>query len=179
MKKMKMLIPFMLVLCLAFSVLSPAAFASEAPTLGGFLERYGPSLGDKLGDLGDWLGGKVGELAPELRETLRDVDTESLISDLKGLAGETKDMSDEELRAAIVALAEKHGVHLVDTQVEQLMTLCRTLEKVDAKTLKEKAQSLKPELETPAGLRGILDSLRQAARRAMKWFSEKLGGLLG
>ena len=79
---MKKLPAALLCVCLLFAALSPAACAAEAPALDDFVDRYGPLLGDGLDTLTDWLKGKTADLAPELRETLRDVDTEDLFSDL-------------------------------------------------------------------------------------------------
>lgn len=166
-----------LVICLLCAVLSPGACAAT-PSGGDFIDRCGPLLGDGLDALTDWLGDRTAHLAPELRETLRDLDTDGLLSDLRELAGETKGLDDDALRVKILELAEKHGTHLVDDQVQQLMDLCRALEKLDADAWKERADALRQELGAPGGLRGVWQSVVNAFKSAGSWLSEKLGGLL-
>ena len=176
MMRMKRILSAALLLCLLAAVLSPAAFAAEPPALGDFMDRYGPLLNEGLGSLTDWLDGQADRLAPEFRRTLKDLDADALLSDLLALAGETADMDDAQLREAVLALAEKHGVHLVDSQVEQLMKLCRTLEKLDASQLRERMDALQKEIR-PGGLRGAWQSVVSAVTDAFDWISRTLGGL--
>ena len=177
--KLKVFFILSLVFCLIVAAVAPAAYAEEPPALGDFIDRYGPLLGDGLDALTDWLDGKAASLAPELRETLRDIDTEALFSDLTDLIGETRGMDDDALRAAVLALAERHGVHLVDRQVEQLMKLCRTLEKLDARQLRERMDALRDALgddAVPGGLRGVWNSVVRALTDAANWLSRAVGG---
>ena len=168
-----------LVVCLCAAALSPAAAAADAPALGDFIDRYGPLLGDGLDALTDWLDGQTAKLAPELRETLRDMDTDGLLDDLKALVGETRDMDDAQLRETLLALGEKHGVHLVDAQVTQLIALCRTLEKLDTSTLQERLDALRRALDDPpaSGLRGAWEAVKKAVTDAADWLARTLGGL--
>lgn len=153
--------------------------------LGEGLDGMREGLGDGLGGLTDWLDGKTVHLSPELRETLRDIDTDALWRDLTALAGATKDMDDDALRASVEALAEKHGIHLVDSQVAQLMKLCRTLEKLDQQQLAERAEALKdalkdatedaPQLRPAGGLRGVWQRVRSALRGIGGWLRRTVG----
>ena len=90
--KLKVFFILSLAFCLIVAAVTPAVYAEEPPALGDFIDRYGPLLGDGLDALTDWLDGKAASLAPELRETLRDIDTEALFSDLTDLIGETRGM---------------------------------------------------------------------------------------
>ncbi len=170
-----------LLLCLLCATLSPAAHASEPTALGDFFDRYGPLLGDGLDALTDWLDGQAAKLAPELRETLHDFDADDLLSDLAALVSETRGMDDAALRAAVESLAEKHGIHLAKGQAEQLMALCRTLEKLDARELKERVDALKRELDgdgynAPGGLRGAWNAVVRAVTDAADWLVRTVGG---
>ena len=166
-----------LVLLLAAALLSPAASAD--PAAEGFFERFGPLLADGLDALTDWLDGQTSDLAPELRETLRGADTEALFSDLCALAAETRGMDDDALREAILALAEKHGIRLVDAQVAQLMALCRALEKLDNARLRERIDALREALDggaAPGGLRGAWNAVVKAVTDAADWLKRTVGG---
>ena len=173
----KKLLAALLGVCLLICALSPAACAAEAPATDDLIDRYGPLLSDGLDALTDWLKDQTGDIAPELRETLRDVDTENLFSDLKDLVGDTKDLDDDALRKRIDEVAAQHGVHLVDKQVQQLMDLCRTLEKLDPSQLRERTDALREQLTSPGGLRGVWNSIVKAVTDAANWVSEKLSGL--
>ena len=154
---------------------SPAC-AAGTDDLGDILS---PLLGGGLGELADWLEDKARGVAPELRETLRDADTEHLFDDLKALIGETKDLDDAALRARIVEVTEAHGIHLVERQIEQLMRLCRAMEKLDAEALRERGEALREELDAlagPGGLRGVWQSVRTALRSFWSGLKETLGG---
>ena len=172
----KRICALILAVCLAAAVLPCRASAADIPGLDGLIDRFSTLSGEGLDALNDWLDGKTGRLAPELRETLRDLDADALFSDLTALAGKTAEMDDEELRAAVLALAEKHGVHLVDSQVDQLTALCRTMEKLDPGVLRERFDALTEELDAPGGLRGAWNSVVKAITDAAGWLARTLGG---
>ena len=175
---MKQISLFALIVCLALAVLPVCAAAADIPGLDALYERFAPLLDDGLDALTDWLDGQTDKLPPELRETLRDADVDALFADLAALIGETRGMDDEELREAILSLAEKHGVHLVDGQVRQLMKLCRTLEKLDAGQLKERTDALKKALSdaAPGGLRGAWNAVVRAVTDAFRWIAGLFSG---
>lgn len=176
--KVKRFAALALALLLAAALLAPAASADSAAD--GLFERFSPLLSEGLDALTGWLDGKVSELAPELRETLRDADTEALFSDLCALLAETRGMDDAALREAILALAEQHNIRLVDAQVEQLMALCRTLEKLDAARLRERIDALREALDgdaaPAAGLRGAWMAVVKAVTNAADWLKRTVSG---
>ena len=51
-------------------------------------------------------------------------------------------MTDEQLRREIESIASDLGVSLTDTQISQLISLCRGLEKLNPEQLKEKVESV-------------------------------------
>jgi len=179
MKQMKIL-SLLLAACLLAAVLAAPAHAAGG-SLDDFAERYGPLLADGLDALTDWLDGQTSELAPELRETLKDVDAEDLLSDLKDLVGDTKDLDDAALRARIEQVAAQHGIHLVDSQIEQMMELCRALEKLDSSELRERTDALGELLEeaAPGGLKGVWNSIVSAVSDAADWVARQWMNLFG
>ncbi len=169
---MKKIIAFLMICLLLGALAVPAAAASPDD----FAERYGPLLSEGLDDLTDWLNGQTEKLAPELRKALEGLDGD-IFSDLRELIGDTKGLDDAALRARIREAAEAHGIHLVDSQVEQLMGLCRTMEKLDPGQLRERIDALQQEFDVPGGLRGAWQSVVEAFKSAGNWIAEKLGGL--
>ena len=69
-------------------------------------------------------------------------DSVEIVNELKLLLGETKNMTDEQLRREIESIASDLGVSLTDTQISQLISLCRSLEKLNPEQLKEKVESV-------------------------------------
>jgi len=57
-------------------------------------------------------------------------------------------MTDDEVRAEIKGIAKNYNVSITDTQVDQLLKLCRSLEKLDVDALQDKLVSLTKTLET-------------------------------
>ncbi len=169
-------ISFTLLFCLLAALLAPAAAAADDAVQAGFSDRWSPLLGEGLDALTDWLDGKADRLAPELRETLRNMDTDALFEDLKALVGETRGMDDEELRGAVLALAQKHGVHLLESQVKQLMKLCRTLENLDSERLRERFETLEKAIDAPEGLRSAWNTVVTAITNAAGWLVRTVGG---
>ena len=179
--KLKKFLAAGLLVCLLGGCLSMAAPVSAAGA-DEFAERLGPLLSGGAEALADWLEDQAKGLAPELRETLRDADTENLFADLKELIGETEGLDDDALRARIVEVTESHGIHLVDRQIEQLMRLCRAMEKLDGEALRERGDDLREaleELKAPGGLRGLWQSIRGGLRRLWAGLAETVSGWFG
>ena len=60
---------------------------------------------------------------------------------------QTKTMSDEEIRAVINEISERYGVKLTETQIGQLISLCRSLEGLDADSLKNRVEEVQGTLQ--------------------------------
>ena len=178
--KLNRILPLLLCVCLLAAVLTGSAYAAGG-SLDDFVDRYGPLLGDGLDALTDWLDEQTSDLAPELRETLRDVDTDDLFRDLKDMVGDTKDLDDAALKARIEEVAEAHGIHLVERQVQQMMKLCRTLEQLDASELRERTDALGEQLReaAPGGWRGVWNSIVRGVTDAADWISRQWKSIFG
>ena len=81
-------------------------------------------------------------LTAELADKIGSYDSVEIVNELKLLLGETRNMTDEQLRAEIVSIASDLGVTLTDTQINQLISLCRSLEKLNPDELKAKVESV-------------------------------------
>ena len=60
----------------------------------------------------------------------------------KGILDITETMSDADVKKEIKKLADQYNVQVTDGQIEQLLKLCRQLEKLDTNQLKEKLVSI-------------------------------------
>ena len=85
------------------------------------------------------LGGSNDKEIKKLRKTVDAIDA---------LEPKYQKMTDEELRAETARIAAEAGVELNGSQVGQLVTLCRALEKLDPDALREKVQSVQETLQS-------------------------------
>ena len=60
------------------------------------------------------------------------MDSTSIVNDLKMMLDETAQMTDEEIREQIIQIAATYNVNLTENQINQLISLCRSLEGLDA-----------------------------------------------
>ncbi len=160
-------------LCLA--LICTPAFAAETETAADadasavfetFFETYDAVFDDGLNDISD---GQKSLLKELLAEKLKEYDPASLAEDLKALLAVSADLTDDALRSAIDEAAKSRGITLKDSQLQQLVDLCRTLEKLNPDELKNKVGDLQKLTnglsETKGFLSGAGNFLRNAFSR--------------
>lgn len=84
----------------------------------------------------------------ELAESIGSDDATELINELKKILDQTKEMTDDELRAKILEIAAAHNIQLTEEQILQIISLCRTLEKMDASEWNAKLSQLSAAMKT-------------------------------
>ena len=109
-------------------------------------------------------------LTGELAEELGSFDASLVVETLKGALEYTASLSDEEMKDRIRQVAGEYSIKLNDTQVEQLLSLCRQLEKLDDLKLREKVDEVKKTVEH---LREMKDKAAELQEKARGW-QEKL-----
>lgn len=115
---------------------------SGTAALTGVYMAYEDITGQALDETAKLVGTQELTLTAELAEKIGSYDSVEIVNELKLLLGETKNMTDEQLRQEIESIASELGVSLTDTQIGQLISLCRGLEKLDPSQLKEKVESV-------------------------------------
>ena len=118
----------------------------------------------------------------ELAEDIGVNDSATIVSELKEMLNETANMTDDDIRETVRTIAERHKVRLTDAQVEQLLDLCRTLEKLDPDTLKKRVENVQETFqrveETKDQVVGFFESIKQLIS-TLESFMEKLNGFFG
>ena len=76
----------------------------------------------------------------ELADQIDDMDAVAIVSELKLLLNETRNMSDDDLRSQIGQIAGQYGYSLDDETVNRLTGLCRTLEGLSADELQARVE---------------------------------------
>ncbi len=89
-------------------------------------------------------------ITAELADQIEDVDAVAIVNELKLILDETQNMTDDELRAQITQIATQYGYTLEESMVNQLVSLCRTLEGLDTAQLTEKVEQFKSTLSNVA-----------------------------
>ena len=122
-------------------VAAPFEVSGTAALTGVYL-AYEDITGEELDETAKLVSTQELTLTAELAEQIGSYDSVEIVNELKLLLAETKNMTDDELRAEIVSIASDLGVTLTDTQINQLISLCRSLEKLNPDQLKEKVESV-------------------------------------
>ena len=165
-----------LIVAAPFSVSGTAAMA-------GVYKAYEDMTGDALNTEAKTAGTQeltiTGELADELGS---DDSAQSIIGELKAMLSETAGMTDDEIRETIRGIADEHNVRLTETQVQQLLDLCRALEKLDPERLSQSAEDAKNTLQKMEDAKEKVGGFLQTVKRAfesVKGLFEKLAELTG
>ena len=115
---------------------------SGTAALTGVYMAYEEITGEELDETAKLVSTQELTLTAELADKIGSYDSVEIVNELKLLLGETRNMTDEQLRAEIVSIASDLGVTLTDTQINQLISLCRSLEKLNPDELKAKVESV-------------------------------------
>lgn len=115
---------------------------SGTAALTGVYMAYEDITGEALDETAKLVSTQELTLTAELADQIGSYDSVEIVNELKLLLGETRNMTDEQLRAEIVSIASDLGVTLTDTQINQLISLCRSLEKLNPDELKAKVESV-------------------------------------
>jgi len=120
---------------------------SGTAALAGVYKAYEDMTGKKLDDLAKLVSTQELTITGELADEIGSMDSTSIVNDLKLMLDETKLMSDDEIRAVIVDVAGRYNVRLTETQIGQLISLCRSLEALDPDSLKTRVEEVQNTLQ--------------------------------
>ena len=120
---------------------------SGTAALSGVYKAYEDMTGKKLDDLAKLVSTQELTVTGELAAQIGAMDSTAIVNELKLMLDVTQTMSDDEIRAEIREIASRYNVNLTNTQVEQLLTLCRSLEGLDAESLKARVQEVQNTLQ--------------------------------
>ena len=113
---------------------------SGTAALTGIYKAYEQITGGSLDEIAKSVGTQELTITGELAEQIGNLDATKIVSGLKEVLDETAKMSDEELRQEILSIAGEYGVALSDSQIKQLIDLCRSMEKLNPSELRERVE---------------------------------------
>lgn len=155
---------------------------SGTAALSGVYKAYEDMTGNKLDDIAKLVSTQELTITGELAEEIGSMDSASIVSDLKLMLDETKNMSDEEIIREIELIAQQYNVKLTNTQKNQLLTLCRSLEKLDAESLKSRVEEVQDTLKKVANAKtqvvGFVEKAKKVVESVSSFF-DKIKDIIG
>ncbi len=146
---------------------------SGTAAMTGIYKAYEDITGEKIDEAAKLLGTQELVVTGELAEQIGSYDAVEIVTQIKLILDETEQMSDEELKAQIKAIAEQYNVKLVDSQYEQLISLCRAFEKMDSDQLKEKVEyvqnTAKKLAEAQEKVSGITQTIKNVVEKVTEF----------
>ena len=147
---------------------------SGTAALTGIYMAYEDITGKKLDEDAKLVGTKELTITAELADEIGSADSTAIVNELKLILDQTKDMTDDELREQIKQIAEKYEVTLNDSQIDQLISLCRSLEKLDVSALKEKVEQVQQYIKNIADSKGSVEKFLSEAADTVTEFVNKV-----
>ena len=181
--------PEMYISALATAGITDARIVVAAPfevsgtaALTGVYKAYEDLTGKKLDDLAKAVSTQELTITGELANEIGEMDSTSIVNDLKMMLDETAQMTDEEIKEQIIQIAATYNVSLTDNQINQLITLCRSLEGLDADALKSRVDEVQNTLKKVSDAKtqviGFVEQVKKVVT-SIKSFFEKIGDIIG
>ena len=120
---------------------------SGTAALTGVYKAYEDMTGQKLDDMAKLVSTQELTITGDLAKEIGSMDSTSIVNELKLMLDQTKNMSDEEIRQTIIDIAGRYNVKLTDTQIRQLIDLCRSLEGLNPDQLKQRVEEVQGTLQ--------------------------------
>ena len=166
----------------AKSIVAAPFEVSGTAALSGVYKAYEDMTGNKLDDIAKLVSTQELTITGELAEEIGSMDSASIVSDLKLMLDETKNMSDEEIIREIELIAQQYNVKLTNTQKNQLLTLCRSLEKLDAESLKSRVEEVQDTLKKVANAKtqvvGFVEKAKKVVESVSSFF-DRIKDIIG
>ncbi len=147
---------------------------SGTAALTGVYMAYEAISGTSLSELAKSVGAEELVITGNLAEYVGSSEATTLIRELKGILDQTVNMTDEEVKKQIDSIAEQYHIKISDAQREQVLKLCRSLEKLDTEQLRDKLVSLSETVEKAGTAKQQLDKFVEDANT----FGKKVGELI-
>ena len=181
--------PEMYISALATAGITDARIVVAAPfevsgtaALTGVYKAYEDLTGKKLDDLAKAVSTQELTITGELANEIGEMDSTSIVNDLKMMLDETAQMTDEEIKEQIIQIAATYNVKLTDNQINQLISLCRSLEGLDADALKSRVEEVQNTLKKVSDAKtqviGFVEQVKKVVT-SIKSFFEKIGDIIG
>ena len=133
--------------------------------------------GKKLDSQAKVVGTEELAVTSELANEIGDEDTSSIVNDLKAILDQTKEMSDQELHDTIVDIANDYNQTLSEEDIGKLISLVRSLEKLDTNALMERVKSVRDALSHMSDLQDTAKTFTDRLRNLVSTIVDFFKGL--
>jgi len=155
-------------------VTSPISGISGTAALTGVYKAYEDITGQPLDEIAKLAGTQELVVTSELADQIGSYDAVTIVNELKKVLAETVNMTDDEVKAEIKKIAEENNISVTDGQVDQLLSLCRSLEKLDPDQLKAKVEQMQATVKKLAAAQSTIKQIGES----LKTFFENVGKFL-
>ena len=153
---------------------------SGTAALTGVYKAYEDMTGQKLDDIAKLVSTQELTITGELAAQIGSLDSTAIVNELKLMLDETAKMSDEEIRSQIIYIAKQYNVTLTDGQIQQLIDLCRSLEKLDGEALRARVEEVQQTLtklsDAKTRVVGFVDNVKKVVTSIAEFF-ERIKGI--
>ena len=150
---------------------------SGTAALTGIYMAYESITGKKLDSQAKVVGTEELAVTSELANEIGDEDTSSIVNDLKAILDQTKEMSDQELHDTIVDIANDYNQTLSEEDIGKLISLVRSLEKLDTNALMERVKSVRDALSHMSDLQDTAKTFTDRLRNLVSTIVDFFKGL--
>lgn len=155
---------------------------SGTAALTGMYKAYEDMTGKKLDDLAKLVSTQELTITGSLANEIGSMDSTSIVNDLKLMLEETQNMTDAEIMSQIEQIAAQYNVTLTATQKQQLIDLCRSLEGLDADSLKARVEEVQGTLKKVSDAKtkvvGFVEAVKKAVTSVSSFF-DKIKSIIG
>ena len=181
--------PEMYIQALATAGITDARIIVAAPfevsgtaALTGIYKAYEDMTGKKIDDIAKLVSTQELTITGELAQEIGSMDSTSIVQDLKLMLSETQNMTDDQIRQEIIQIAAQYNVSLTETQINQLISLCRSLEGPDADQLKSRVKEVQNTLNKVSTAKtqvvGFVQSVKKVVTSVQSFF-ERIKNIIG
>lgn len=181
--------PEMYIQALATAGITDARIIVAAPfevsgtaALTGIYKAYEDMTGKKIDDIAKLVSTQELTITGELAQEIGSMDSTSIVQDLKLMLSETQNMTDDQIRQEIIQIAAQYNVSLTETQINQLISLCRSLEGLDADQLKSRVKEVQNTLNKVSTAKtqvvGFVQSVKKVVTSVQSFF-ERIKNIIG
>ena len=181
--------PEMYISALATAGITDARITVAAPfevsgtaALTGIYKAYEDMTGQKLDNIAKLVSTQELTITGSLAQEIGSMDSTSIVQDLKMMLDETQNMTDDQIRQEIVQIAAQYNVTLTETQINQLISLCRSLEGLDADQLKSRVEEVQNTLNKVSTAKtqvvGFVNSVKKVVTSVASFF-DKIKDIIG
>ena len=155
---------------------------SGTAAITGIYKAYEDMTGKKIDDIAKLVSTQELTITGELAQEIGSMDSTSIVQDLKLMLSETQNMTDDQIRQEIIQIAAQYNVSLTETQINQLISLCRSLEGLDADQLKSRVEEVQNTLNKVSTAKtqvvGFVQSVKKVVTSVQSFF-ERIKNIIG